>query len=278
MILIEFKIEKGTDKTMFKTGLVSVTFRKFGAEKIINLCSETRLDGIEWGGDVHVPHGDMDTALDVKFMMDDASLDVISYGSYYRLGKVPEIPSDHALDSYEWDDVTMCADVLEVPNIRVWAGNKGSLQASEAERDFWVSNACVIAENLEDLDMNLSFEYHGGTLTDTPESAVQLIHSIDAPNVKLYWQPNQFISHEDNLKGLDLVLPYLSNVHVFAWEGHEKFPLKHHRKRWLEYLEKIKLYDEKIYHALLLEFVKDDTEDQFISDVEELHEIIRLLG
>lgn len=262
---------------MFKTGIVSVTFRKFGAEKIIELCSEAKLDGIEWGGDVHVPAGDFENAVDVKCMTDDASLDVISYGSYYRLGKVPESSSDILRNSEDWDDVTVCADALEVSNIRVWAGNKGSKQASDDERSFWIDNARVICESLEDMDIDLSFEYHGGTLTDTPESAVRLIKEIGCRNAKLYWQPNQFISHEENLQGLEMILPYLSNVHVFAWEGNEKFPLKNHRKRWLEYLEKIKLYDENTYHALLLEFVKDDSEDQFISDAEELRNIISML-
>lgn len=279
---------------MFKTGLVSATFRKLGADRIVDLCQEARLDGIEWGGDIHVPHGNMDTALDVKFMTDDASLDVISYGSYYRLGKfrgvlpsgimppgklTPGMNPDSDLydDSGSWSDVVLCAEALGAPNIRVWAGNKGSLQSTEAERNFWIQNARMIAEILADSDINLSFEYHGGTLTDTSESAVNLIRSIDCPNAKLYWQPNQFISHGENLKELEKVLPYLSNVHVFAWEGNIKFPLKHHRRRWLDYLEKISLYDEKLSHSLLLEFVKDDSEDQFISDSEELHNILSRL-
>lgn len=38
-----------------KTGMTSVTFRKKSAENVIALVKEAGLDGIEWGGDIHVP-------------------------------------------------------------------------------------------------------------------------------------------------------------------------------------------------------------------------------
>jgi len=265
----EEKLQNEEEQPMFKTGVVSVTFRKLAAEKILTLASEARLTGIEWGGDIHVPHGDMDAALDVKFLTDEASLDNISYGSYYKMTGSHE----------EWNEVLMCAESLCVPNVRVWAGNKGSADTSPSERKRIIAEAQMIADMLEfDGGTSISFEYHSGTLTDTPESAVELVKSIDRGNVKLYWQPNQFRSHEDNLKGLDLVMPYLSNVHLFAWEGHEKFMLEHHRQRWIEYLDRIKLYNEKSECALIMEFVKDDSPEQFKRDAEELHNIIRLVG
>jgi Xylose isomerase-like TIM barrel. len=254
---------------MFKTGIVSVTFRKLTSENIISLAAGASLNGIEWGGDIHVPHGDMDTALDVKFLTDEASLDCLSYGSYYKMTG----------SANEWSDVLMCAESLFVPNVRVWAGNKGSADTSAAERDRIIAEAQMLADMLADEgESAISFEFHSGTLTDTPESAVELMKRIERDNVKLYWQPNQFRTHEENLRGLDLVVPYLSNVHVFAWEGHEKFPLEHHRQRWIEYLDKIKLHDEKSNSALIMEFVKDDSPEQFKRDAEELHNIIRAVG
>ncbi|NDC87712.1 MAG: sugar phosphate isomerase/epimerase, partial [Bacteroidetes bacterium] len=38
-----------------KTALLSITFRSLQAERIIALAAQAGLDGIEWGGDVHVP-------------------------------------------------------------------------------------------------------------------------------------------------------------------------------------------------------------------------------
>ena len=47
---------------MRPTGLLSVTFRHLPFERIIELAAEAGLDGIEWGGDVHVPPGDLKQA------------------------------------------------------------------------------------------------------------------------------------------------------------------------------------------------------------------------
>ena len=44
------------------TGIASITFRQLTAEQIIALCRENALQSIEWGGDVHVPHGDIAVA------------------------------------------------------------------------------------------------------------------------------------------------------------------------------------------------------------------------
>ena len=43
-----------------KTGLCSVSFRKLTVEEIIAAVKDAGLDGIECGGDVHVPHGDVE--------------------------------------------------------------------------------------------------------------------------------------------------------------------------------------------------------------------------
>ena len=43
-------------------GLCSVTFRRCSAAEIVELATRAGLRCIEWGGDVHVPHGDLRTA------------------------------------------------------------------------------------------------------------------------------------------------------------------------------------------------------------------------
>lgn len=40
-------------------GLTSTTFRNGPAEDILQLCQDLGIDGIEWGGDVHVPPGNL---------------------------------------------------------------------------------------------------------------------------------------------------------------------------------------------------------------------------
>ena len=68
------------------SGLVSITFRQLTPEQIVDLVAETGLAAIEWGGDVHVPHGEVAPARDVRRRTEEAGLIVASYGSYLRVG------------------------------------------------------------------------------------------------------------------------------------------------------------------------------------------------
>ena len=69
---------------MIKTGMVSVTFRQFDVDEVIRRTKEAGLMAIEWGGDVHVPHGDLDKARYTADKMRENGLEIASYGSYYR--------------------------------------------------------------------------------------------------------------------------------------------------------------------------------------------------
>jgi 3-dehydroshikimate dehydratase len=44
---------------MIHPGLVSVTFRKLTPVEVAGLVKKGGLKSIEWGGDIHVPHGDL---------------------------------------------------------------------------------------------------------------------------------------------------------------------------------------------------------------------------
>ena len=47
------------------TGLTSITFRQLTVEQIVELVQQSGLDGIEWGGDVHVKPGEEALAREV---------------------------------------------------------------------------------------------------------------------------------------------------------------------------------------------------------------------
>jgi 3-dehydroshikimate dehydratase len=59
---------------MIKTGLLSVTFRKLTVEEIVDLVCQAGLEAIEWGGDIHVPHGDPGKAQEVRSITEEAGL------------------------------------------------------------------------------------------------------------------------------------------------------------------------------------------------------------
>ena len=61
---------------MFAAGLVSISFREERPETILREAADAGLSGIEWGGDVHVPPGDLDTARSVARLTAGAGLQV----------------------------------------------------------------------------------------------------------------------------------------------------------------------------------------------------------
>ncbi len=69
---------------MLLPGLVSVSFRASCPGRS-SLVRQGGLAGIEWGGDVHVPHGDL-CAGSARPYGGRRGLAVAAYGSYYRIG------------------------------------------------------------------------------------------------------------------------------------------------------------------------------------------------
>lgn len=252
---------------MLKTGIVSVTFRKKPIDEIIRLAKANSLDCVEVGSDVHAPHNDLENCRRIKSIAAENGVEIVSYGSYYKLGQYAS-PTD------EFNAYIAAAKALGAPNIRIWAGVKGSSLVEPVERAALVSEARLIASLAKDAGLTMSFEYHPNTLTDDCDSAAKLIEEIDADNVRLYWQPDQKHDADFNTAALRKVLPFVSNVHVFAWNAQNgpcvRFPLADHEADWRRYLD-ILASDGKD-RALLMEFVMDDSEERFIADAAVLNE------
>ena len=106
----------------FRAGLVSVTFREAPAEQVARWVEESGLEGIEWGGDVHAPAGDLTTATRLRALMDGAGLATSAYGSYYRFGDIDAFRAEGPGFSATLDT----AEALGAPIIRVWAGREPS--------------------------------------------------------------------------------------------------------------------------------------------------------
>ena len=245
---------------MFKIGLCSVTFRDLSVEEIITVTKKSGLEGIEWGGDVHVPPGHIDNASKVAELTENAGLEVTSYGSYYRVG--------HENDGDSFNDIMKTAAALKAPFIRVWAGKYGSDEADADYRRQVVEDARRIADMAGSENISIHLEYHGGTLTDTEESAERLLKDIDHSNVYTYWQPAVGISVDQRLSSIDKIKPWISYVHVFHWRHTDRLPFSEGTPDWIRYLNALKKEDGIRY--LLMEFVKNNDVDQFYKDAEVL--------
>ncbi len=218
-----------------RPGLCSVTLRALPVEAVAGAAAAAGLEAIEWGADVHVPPGDLGAAERAR----DSGLAVASYGSYFRAGD--------PLDDFAAALAT--ARALGAPRIRIWAGRVGSAAASAAERRAVADGVRAAAELAGDVEVAL--EFHGGTLTDEPASAVALLEAAGA--ARAYWQPPQGAPDAVALAGLRDVLPWLAAVHVFSWwPRDERRPLAARAALWREALALAGDVDA------LLEFVPGD--------------------
>lgn len=249
---------------MLHSGLVSVTFRKLSPGEIVALVRKAGLRGIEWGGDIHVPHGDVARAREVGELTTEAGLAVAAYGSYYKAGH-----SEAA--GLRFDAVLESAVELGAPTIRVWAGAAGSAATDENTRWRVITDLRRIAELAAKVGVRVAAEFHGGTLTDTNASTNQLLVEVDHPNFYSYWQPLMDRDDAEAAAGLTAILPRLAHLHVYQWrlveQKYERLALAVGAARWADFL---RLADTAPAlpggRYAMLEFVENDAPESFLRD------------
>jgi sugar phosphate isomerase/epimerase len=146
-----------------RTGLVSVTFRQLAVDEIVKVAKDAGLAAIEWGGDIHVPLGDL-----------------AAYGSYLRAGSV---------DREEIRTAVNTAAELGAPRIRVWAGTVGTAEAGVGDRMAVTRGLAELADVAAGAGIEIAMEFHRGTLTDEVDSTITLLLDVGAPNPRRTGNP-----------------------------------------------------------------------------------------
>lgn len=243
-----------------QTGLLSVTFRELTAERIVRIAADAGLAAIEWGGDIHVPHGDTEIARTVGRMTRESGLSVRSYGSYYRLG-VEGLP-------FRFEDALASAVALGAPAIRVWAGDVGSEEANEETWSRVVADANRAAALAAGEGVVVCLEYHNNTLTDTCDTTVRLLREASHSNLRTLWQPALKRTPAERLGELKRLAPWLEYVHAYYWDDSGRRPFAEGAAEWRRYLEALlEMPGEK---HVMLEFVRDNDPEQLLADAAEL--------
>lgn len=249
-------------------GLCSVTFRRLSASEIVSACAASGLQAIEWGGDIHCPHGDLAAAKELRKMCADAGLETPSYGSYFRMDPECRVP--------DFREVLDSALTLGASTIRVWAGNRPSDEMDAGYRHRLVGEIQRIGALALEHGCLIGLEYHRHTAMDSNASARRLLDEVEHPAVKTYWQPREETSVEHRVEGLEMVLPELCHVHVFHWIGSpvERRPLVEAGGEWRDYLRTAgEAASEKM--CAYLEFVRDDSLDAMKEDAAALLGFLR---
>lgn len=234
-----------------RLGLCSVTLRRLPAAQVARLAAASGLRAVEWGADVHAPPGDAGAVAAARAAATEHGLAVSSYGSYFR----PGVTADA-----EFEQVAAAAVALGAPRVRIWAGAAGSADVDSDGRAAVVRGAQHAADLAAAYGLELGFEFHGGTLTDTVPSTLRLLEEVDRPNVTTYWQPPLGAPAEAAIAGLQAVQERVCAVHVFSWWPYqERLPLRDRDGLWRAVLALLRGLGRPV--DALLEFVPDDDPD-----------------
>ena len=249
---------------MFKTGLVSISFRSLTPEQIVDYMLEAGLRYVEWGSDVHAQKDDHEALQRIATLQQEKGIICSSYGTYFHLGQDPlsELP-----------EYIAAAKILGTNILRLWCGNKKSTDYTPEEKAVFFEEcraaACIAEEN----GVIFCMECHNNTYTQLLEGALELLEAVDSPFFRMYWQPNQFNSIAENIDYAHRIAEYTVHIHAFKWIGSNKYPLAEGAADWTEYLKAF-----KGEHALLLEFMPDDKPESLKQEAATLNQLVTALG
>lgn len=235
-----------------KLGLTSVTFRSLSPEGVVALAFTTGIDFLEWGTDVHVKTPS--EARYIRTLCDRMGLATASIGSYYRVGTAD-------FDSFR--DNLRIAEILGARRVRLWLGDRSSEKTDDVLFERLKEEVLTLSDMAAEKGLDLGFEFHRRTYNDTAQSSLRFLNAVGRENVKTYWQP--FFEGEDmaNLKALK---ERITAVHLFSWDAEaNRFPFATHEEEWETFLVEMK--DRLDDVDFIMEFVRNDDEEQFIVDV-----------
>lgn len=246
-------------KKQHPLGLVSISFRTHSPEEILAAMKDAGLTHIEWGSDVHAPKEDLCALRALGELTRANGMTVSSYGTYCYLGETPvcELPSYIA-----------AAKALGTDILRLWCGKKNGASMTEEERVTLFAACRAAAKMAEEAGVTLCMECHKNTFTESVEDSLLLMSEVASPNFRMYYQPHQWKSIQENLAMAKALAPFTKVLHVFQWKGSDRFPLKDGLDEWQGYLDCFE------GQPLLLEFMPDDRIESLKAEAAALKSIV----
>jgi len=251
---------------MLYSGLCSISFRNLSCEEIVEICKKASIQSIEWGSDVHLPIGDFVRAKQVKKLCDENHILTRSYGTYFECE-----------NSTIFEEYCKIAAILDAKVLRIWAGNKNKEDYSLEEENALIKVIQECADIAKKYNQNIGFEFHHTTYCNSTENAIKLIKLVNRDNVFSYYQPRywnkeplEYLRVQDNLRDIQEIKNYVINIHCYQWDKDiNRLPLSEGFYQWNLYLDS---FDDC---CVYLEFIEDDSVDNFFRDAKTLNEIIK---
>jgi len=250
---------------MLVAGFSTGALPKYDLQRVLDLAQDARMTAIEWSEHPHAPHTLGADAADLRKRAEDAGLEPVIYGSYFRLNE-PEhsSPLTSVLDT---------AVALGVPMVRIWAGKT---YGEEVRPSYWnavVRQARTAINAAEERGLQLALEFHQHTLNNSEENWFRLRDAIGSPSLKTMWQPLPDEDSEAALTRLRRFVPALAHVHCYHWEHGVRKPLDRAWQAWLRYARFLRELDST--HAILLQMVERDTFENFLRDAESVRNLAK---
>ena len=239
---------------MFIPGIVSATFKERSVDEVIDLALSSGLKAIEWSENHHFDPLDLGLVEEIGNKTRRNGLEIASYGSYFRLGQ-----------NMDFSTSLNAAERMGAKNIRIWGGAKASKEIDEVEWKSLTDEAKEVALMAKEKNIRVSLEWHRNTVTDSNESALRFLSSVNEADFGCFWQPTPNQSVEYRAQGIEKAISWITNIHVYYWDESGRRPLTEGKEDWKEYLGRM-----TGNRYLLLEFVKDNSVDQFKKDAETL--------
>lgn len=263
---------------MEKVGLCTIAFPEKSLEEILDMAQEIGFDGVEiWGKEPHMGEVlDEERVKKARKMLEERNLSPSMFGSYLCLGVEGEFPKA--------ESILKIAQGLGATIVRIWAGNKGSQEATGKDWENCLKDLEKVCRKAEKMGINLAMEMHAGTLADRGETARKLIEQVSLPNLKVNFQVD-FPGREAPLERLAAVIPWIVNVHAQNFKKvHPGSPV-----RWEDSLTLIRegvIDYQQLFHRLKeanflgyfeVEFVKGHSPEEKILSLKDDYKFLRSL-
>lgn len=252
---------------MILPGLVSATFKTESPDYVLAALQKADFHAIEWSENWHIPAGDTRLATELRERTLAQGAEIAAYGSYYRLGENAD-PEKAFLPSLQ------NAVALGAPLMRIWGGSLPSAELDADMRRRLADEAGTISAMAADSGVKVALEWHKNTVTDTNESAQAFLDEAAAENLYCLWQPTVALNMDQRCAGLDMLESRgrLLNLHVYYWLEGKRRPFAEGLNEWRQYLRHV---DPAERRYGLLEFVLNNTEEQFLEDAAQWKQLLQ---
>ncbi len=242
-----------------KIGFASVTFRPIkDLSRIVAIAVKTGVDCIEWGGDVHVTNEH--EAQQAKALCEKAGIEIISYGSYYRVGSG---------NVEEWEKICKIAHTMGAKIVRVWLGKKGSADTDSVYYEKILNDLTSICNLAKKYSLVVAPECHTNTYNDNTDAFLKILAEVKeksgCDNFKTYFQ-SKYVNLEYDFDRIERTVNEIEVVHVsYLDQIKEQASQKKDRKYIKKLLEKLKCegYDKLV----LIEFTHFSSPLFFMKDI-----------